>query len=981
VEGVLNVVTRTEANAILKDFIESNPTYQGVYVVFEPNAFDGKDAEFIGQSDHDNTGRFIPYWSLDEQGKGVLEPSLDYNEEGKGNYYLIPKKTKKETITDPYLYAVRGKEVLVTSLTVPILDEKKNFLGIAGIDIELSKIQALVRNLKLTEYTNAYAVFYAPDGSVVSNVDDSLTGKNVKDLYSSDPQFISVILNNESVAMDRYSVVLKEPVMSFVANLEVGNTGRSWAVVSNVPRKDIDAPIRRLILQIIGIGGIAILAIVVIVYWIVRQISKAFRNIVEVSQQISVGQLDNIITVTTQDETGQLLLAFQVMQTQLKERVENDKRIVAEISAVVSMASQGNFNQRVNLEDKIDVFKAISESINRVLEFNQLAIRDLTRVFSAVSQGDLTQTITNEYAGELAQLKRDANVTVQQLTGVTEEIKLVTGSASQGDFSKRVVVEGKMGTFKTISESINRVLEFNQLAIRDLTRVFSAVSQGDLTQTIANEYVGELAQLKRDANITVQQLTGVTEEIKLVTGSASQGDFSKRVAVEGKIGTFKTISESINRVLEFNQSAIKDLTRVFSAVSQGDLTQTITNEYSGELAQLKKDANITVQRLTNVTEEISTVTHTASEGDFSKRVNLENKTGTFKIIGESINQVLNFNQLAIKDLMHVFSAVAQGDLTKTITNEYAGELAQLKQDANATVQKLTEIIRIIRTSAEIVSDTTAEISQGNSSLSQRTTEQAASLEETSSSMEQMTTTVQQNADNAKQASQLAIGAKERAEHGNEVVNCTILAIKEISESSKKINEIITVIDDIAFQTNLLALNAAVEAARAGEHGRGFTVVASEVRNLAQRSASAAKEIKTLIQDSGAKVDEGSRLANQSGQTLADIVISVKKVSDIVAEISAASTEQSSGIEQVDKAISQMDEVVEQNSALVEELAAASESMKDQAQELQKQVTFFKIGKGTEFVSSSSSKNKLKPTGFSSRKLPKNTDNDDDWKNF
>jgi methyl-accepting chemotaxis protein len=319
-----------------------------------------------------------------------------------------------------------------------------------------------------------------------------------------------------------------------------------------------------------------------------RQVSNHLGNLVVVSQAIATGKLDNKISITGKDEVGQLFSAFQIMQTQLKERSDSDKQIAEEINLVTSAASQGDFSRRACLEGKTGTFKTISESINHVLEFNQLAIKDLTRVFAAVSQGDLTQTITNEYAGELAQLRKEANATVRKLTEVTKEIDLATGAASQGDFSKRIDLNSKTGTFKAISESINNVLEFNQLAIKDLTRVFAAVSQGDLTQTITNEYVGELAQLKRDANITVQRLTGVTEEISFVTATASEGDFSKRIALEGKTGIFKMISESVNRVSEFNQLAIKDLTRVFAAVSQGDLTQTIINDYAGELAQLKK---------------------------------------------------------------------------------------------------------------------------------------------------------------------------------------------------------------------------------------------------------------------------------------------------------------------------------------------------------------------------------------------------------
>jgi methyl-accepting chemotaxis protein len=240
---------------------------------------------------------------------------------------------------------------------------------------------------------------------------------------------------------------------------------------------------------------------------------------------------------------------------------------------------------------------------------------------------------------------------------------------------------------------------------------------------------------------------------------------------------------------------------------------------------------------------------------------------------------------------------------------------------------------------------TGQIAAGNADLSQRTEEQAASLEETASSMEELTSTVKQNADNARQANQLAAGASQVAVKGGAVVGQVVSTMSSINDSSKKIVDIISVIDGIAFQTNILALNAAVEAARAGEQGRGFAVVASEVRSLAQRSAAAAKEIKGLITDSVGKVEDGTRLVGEAGKTMDEIVTSVKRVTDIMAEIAAASQEQSSGIEQVNQAITQMDEVTQQNAALVEEAAAAAESLQEQAQSLTQAVSVFKLAQG------------------------------------
>jgi methyl-accepting chemotaxis protein len=286
--------------------------------------------------------------------------------------------------------------------------------------------------------------------------------------------------------------------------------------------------------------------------------------------------------------------------------------------------------------------------------------------------------------------------------------------------------------------------------------------------------------------------------------------------------------------------------------------------------------------------------------------------------------------------------IAEGKLGHDIQVRGTDELSRLLAALRAMDKRLVDIVSDVRHGSDEVSTAAQQIARGNDDLSQRTQEQASSLEETASSMEEMTSTVKQNAENASHANQLARGAREQAERGGEVVSQAVTAMREINSSSRKISDIVSLIDEIAFQTNLLALNAAVEAARAGEQGRGFAVVATEVRNLAQRSASAAKEIKLLINDSADKVHAGSALVDQSGKALAEIVDSVKKVTDIVAEIAAASQEQSAGIDQVNNAVSQMDEMTQQNAALVEEASAAARAMHEQASELTRQVGFFRV---------------------------------------
>ncbi len=346
--------------------------------------------------------------------------------------------------------------------------------------------------------------------------------------------------------------------------------------------------------------------------------------------------------------------------------------------------------------------------------------------------------------------------------------------------------------------------------------------------------------------------------------------------------------------------------------------------------------------LVAVEAEVDSIVRAASAGDFTKRLELEGKDGFYRQLSENINQLVETSQVGLGDVQRVLEGLAQGNLTESIQGEYRGLFGQLQSDANQTVAQLRSMVEQIRIAAKSMDAASSEITQGNRDLSRRTEEQAASLEATAASMEELTATVRQNAESARQANQLAITASEVAGKGGSVVGEVVITMESISDSSKKIAEIIGVIDSIAFQTNILALNAAVEAARAGEQGRGFAVVASEVRNLAQRSADAAKEIKALISNSVEKVHTGSRQVSLAGQTMQEIVTAAKRVTDIMSEISSASVEQSAGIDQVNNAIAQMDAATQQNAALVEEAAAAALSMHDQTSELTAAVAVFRV---------------------------------------
>ncbi|EAQ64637.1 methyl-accepting chemotaxis protein [Marinomonas sp. MED121] len=661
--------------------------------------------------------------------------------------------------------------------------------------------------------------------------------------------------------------------------------------------------------------GVLILLSFVLGVAIVRSVIQGVDDAVNTSKNIAKSIFDHHLDLTRKDEFGMLYGSLASMAEQLK---------------VAEKEAKSNFAIKQAIDNSATAFM-MTDSENKLFYVNQTTI-DLFKD----SQEDIR--------------KWEPEFDVNTLTGLS--LAKLASPENTGEFvsvfnamTSNLEVQSNIGA-RTFNLNANPVLD------QEGARIGACIEWDDITQALITQEETARTMASLNCTTTNIMIADADRNICYMNDSVismlqeSESDlravlphFNVATVLGSNIDIFHANPAHQQNLLEKLQTSYTSQIKV-GRRHYRLIANPIVSEEGTRLGSVVEWLDRTLE--VEAEEEIAMLVSAAVDGNFSERASTDNKSDFMLSMAEGLNKLLETADVGLNDVSRVLLALSEGDLTQKIDADYKGTFDQLKNYSNQTTESLARIIGEIRTAADTINTASAEIAQGNADLSNRTEQQAASLEETASSMEELTGTVRLNADNAKQANSLASKASEVAVDGGDLIQQVVHTMASINESSQKISDIIGVIDGIAFQTNILALNAAVEAARAGEQGRGFAVVASEVRTLAQRSANAAKDIKALISDSVNKITDGNALVGRSGDTMKEIVTSIKSVNDIMSEIAAASAEQSAGIDEIGKAVTQMDSMTQQNAALVEEAAASAESMQSQADQLTSRVATFRL---------------------------------------